>query len=148
MKFKVGDRVKLVNPSSGHDVRSGDEGTVVRISSFSGLVYIHLDKSRVGDCWARSWEEVESIPTGRLYLAYPGEVALIKRGGVRMKAPKFVLLYDLDDEDPYETFLSKRTAEKRISILVESGAENILLVTVAKVEKVTTPSRFELKEVK
>lgn len=130
MKFRVGDKVRIIKKDCS-GCRVGEACTLM--------------KTRGGALFAwggrpRDWRDGRGC-------SCKGNWKLIKRGGVHMKAPKFVLLYILD-EDPHEVFHTRKAAEKRIGELVEAGAEDIVLITAAKVEEVVTPSRFELKELK
>lgn len=139
MKFKAGDRVKIRTFDEYYD---GMTATV--LNAGDGFYPLKLDRP-TKDTY--DWvSRPKNVKKRHFYLTWESEIILL-RGGVRMKGLKFIVLYELDG-DPYEVFHTKKDAEKRIADLVEDGAEDIKLITVAKVEEVISPTKFELKEVK
>lgn len=143
MKFKVGDRVRLIESLASFDKNA--EGEIYEIDGHS--IGVCFDIKRRGHDLGNYGKKCEY---GRGWYVQENDIELIKtESEVPMKDIKYGVKYDRDT-DPVEFFKSKPQAKKRIQELLddpEVKKESIYLFQVGKVEKVQRLQNFELVKV-
>ena len=121
-KFKVGDRVKILEGCSG--TRAGEVRNLYR-SKEDGDLYAEGGESISSGCSCEyKWEWVSS--------------------GRKQIPPKFILIYEID-EDPVEKFPTLTAVRKRIKELEEQGAHSYEVYEIKKALTVNITKRVEIK---
>lgn len=140
MKFKVGDRVKLVkvhkNWVSEETKFLGKPGIISNNDDSDVRVEVKFDNEELNDGYNYFYEyQLELI-------SHSKEVSMLKA--------KYGIKYDRDT-DPVEFFQTKKDADKRIAELLDDAEvdkSSIVLFEVGKRWEVKRPVSYELKEVK
>ena len=141
MKFKVGDRVKII--SKNHAPWSGESS-----NSEFGINQIGY----IFECNGDNYTICKEMNLDTYYGLFDDDDIIVIKGG-SMKTDKsqkltWAVKYD-KDVDPTEYFETKKEAMERIEELVkDSMISNIVLFHIDKSWNVKTPTKFELEEVK
>lgn len=135
MKFKVGDKVKLVvkngnEPRYGWgNVKPGDEGVIAQIQSDGDLIVEFEQQSY--------WSGVEK------------EFVLVTKHSVKPKPVHFLLKYDLD-VDPIEEFETMKEVNDRIKELMNRSdlkRDSMVVYEIKKKSVVKVDTKISLKAV-
>ena len=139
-KFKAGDRVK-VETTKNIDTKSGisvdDTGVIVSLESGDfdneDTANVKMDKPKKDDVDTVNWN------SGNVFTLYESQIIHTNKRTSKPKPTKFILQYELD-EDPFETFTTKKALVARIKELLERSdlkRESMVVYNVSKVSPVT-----------
>jgi hypothetical protein len=128
MKFKIGDRVKVVGNCCNHNYRIGSVKTINKLYRSGSIQGYHLG----GDNYV---EDEDIVLAGK---------------EIKMKDTKWGVKYEMGS-DPVEFFKTRKKAEERIFELMDDKEvvkSSIYLFEVAKIYKAKRPIAFILEEEK